>query len=277
MHAHVRRECAEDFGTFDPAQVESVTDAWFTPDARHDHRFEALAARLPGPRRVLDLASGMGTAVFRALHHGHDAYGVEPDAGKLALTRRRAAAGDLPDGAGRRFVRAVGERLPFRADAFDAVLSYQTLEHVQDLDAVVAEMLRVTRPGGALHLRCPDYRGTFEGHYLVPWLPCMPRPLARLWLRLRGRPARGLEGILYATKPRIERAVRAAARAQGRAVAIHDLESARIAARLRDVRLPSGPRVVRFAMFAIWVRRLFRHQMQVNLWVDVLPPASAPR
>ena len=275
----VHREYVDDFGVRDPEQTEQVACAWYAVDARHDHRFEPLHARLPGPRRVLDLASGMGTAVFRALQHGHDAFGIEPDAGKLALTRRRAGVGDLPPGAGARFVRAVGERLPWRDGAFDAVLSYQTLEHVQDPDAVLAEMLRVTRPGGALHLRCPDYRGTFEGHYLLPWLPCMPRPLARLWLRLRGRPARGLDGIVYVTRPRLERALRRAARRLKLRIVIRDLEAERLSVRLREAGLPSGSAIMKPAGAGIWLRRLFRHQMQVNLWVEVRAPetpASAP-
>ncbi|HEX2613652.1 MAG TPA: class I SAM-dependent methyltransferase [Fibrobacteria bacterium] len=269
FRARVEREYMRDFGVRDPAQVERVAEAWFSPDARHDHRFAELRRRLPNARDILDLASGMGTATLRALELGYDALGVEPDAGKLALTRARIDAGALPPSWKGRFHRAVGEKLPFKDHSFDCVLSYQTLEHVADPAEVIAEMLRVTRPGGALHLRCPDYRGTFEGHYLLPWLPLMPRPLARLWLRLMGRPARGLEGIVYVTGPGLKREVRRQAAHLGIPVRITDTGRERFGERLRARGLPGwrGPSPVWRALD--YARRLFRTEIEVDLWVDV--------
>lgn len=45
-------------------------------------------------------------------------------------------------------VRCPAARLPFRENSFDAVLSSDLLEHVNDVGAVVAESTRVLRPGG---------------------------------------------------------------------------------------------------------------------------------
>lgn len=42
-------------------------------------------------------------------------------------------------------VRAVAERLPMHADAVDAVLAVQTIHHWSDVEAGVAEMIRVSR------------------------------------------------------------------------------------------------------------------------------------
>ena len=46
--------------------------------------------------------------------------------------------------------------LPFADDAFDLVLSLQTLEHVWDQRRFVAECARVLRPGGRLALTTPN-------------------------------------------------------------------------------------------------------------------------
>jgi 2-polyprenyl-6-hydroxyphenyl methylase/3-demethylubiquinone-9 3-methyltransferase len=47
-------------------------------------------------------------------------------------------------------VRADVAALPFEDGAFDVVVAGEVLEHVTDLDAVVAEACRVLRPGGVL-------------------------------------------------------------------------------------------------------------------------------
>ncbi len=274
-HAYITRVYRDDFGVRAPEQVEKVCENWFQIDERHDDRFAVLRQRTPHARLVLDLASGMGTAALRGLALGFDVRGIEPDAEKLGLMRRRLTLGDLEtdrgvpldERAAARFIRAVGERLPYRDQTFDAVLSYQTLEHVQDVEMVLAEMLRIVKPGGALHLRCPDYRGTFEGHYLMPWLPLMPRRLARAYLRLRGRPVTGFSGIGYTTRPRLKRSLKAAAARASMTLSISDLEHERIRARLRGKGLPAGNVMVRLIEVVQYVRRLFRAETHINLWV----------
>ena len=274
FRAKVAREYAEEFGVFEAAQIDHVAEAWYEADARHDHRFVELRRRLPEARRILDLASGMGTAALRALELGYDVVGVEPDAEKLALAAARIDAGELPPEWKGRFHRAVGERLPFKDRSFDCVLSYQTLEHVSDPAALIAEMLRVTRVGGALHVRCPDYRGTYEGHYRLPWLPMMPRPLARLWLRLNGRPKRGLEGIGYVTTPGLKRTVAREAARAGLETRVIDLTRDRFGERLRARGLP-GWRGPAWPWRAFdYARRIFRNEIQVDLWVEVRGDAT---
>jgi ubiquinone/menaquinone biosynthesis C-methylase UbiE len=49
-----------------------------------------------------------------------------------------------------RFDVGVGERLPFEDGSFDAILSLDVFEHVQDVSGVMAECRRVLAPGGML-------------------------------------------------------------------------------------------------------------------------------
>jgi len=52
-------------------------------------------------------------------------------------------------------VRGVGECLPFRDNAFDAVFSFNVLEHVRDPFACARELVRVLKPGGRLYCVVP--------------------------------------------------------------------------------------------------------------------------
>ena len=64
-------------------------------------------------------------------------------------------------------VLAVGECLPFRDDSFDAVFSFNVLEHVRDPFACAAELARVLKPGGELYCVVPFLQPLhgFPHHY----------------------------------------------------------------------------------------------------------------
>ena len=60
-------------------------------------------------------------------------------------------------------------------------------------------MRRVLRPGGLCHLMLPNYLAFSEPHYKIAWIPYLPRPIARLYLRLRGRPPGFVDYFKYTT------------------------------------------------------------------------------
>lgn len=46
------------------------------------------------------------------------------------------------------YVNAEAEKMPFPDDTFDVVSTFNSLDHVEDLDRVIAEIKRVLKPGG---------------------------------------------------------------------------------------------------------------------------------
>ncbi len=54
---------------------------------------------------------------------------------------------------------APGDEIPFLDNTFDLVISQAVLEHVQEPEQVVAEMLRVLRPGGQIYVEIPFLQG----------------------------------------------------------------------------------------------------------------------
>ena len=73
---------------------------------------------------------------------------VEPSEGARALARKRMAGRDHPPVD---FVGLDGATLPLEDASADAVLSTFTLCTIPDIDAAMAEIVRVLRPGGRLH------------------------------------------------------------------------------------------------------------------------------
>jgi ubiquinone/menaquinone biosynthesis C-methylase UbiE len=102
----------------------------------------------PG-ERVLDVGCGSG-AVTRTLARwiapGGRAVGVDTSAALLKVARELADQAGL--GATIEFKEGDCRALPFPEASFDAVVAATTFSHVPDVGRGLAEMVRVTRPGG---------------------------------------------------------------------------------------------------------------------------------
>lgn len=96
---------------------------------------------------VLDLGCGPGldvAALAGLVGAGGRVVGVDHDAHLLARARERT----LNTRADVSFVQAEGHALPFADGSFDAVRAERVLMHNADPVPILAEMVRVTRPGG---------------------------------------------------------------------------------------------------------------------------------
>lgn len=108
---------------------------------------------------VADVGSGPGdlAEAFRA--HGARAVAVDVDWDEMHCRQRdleQAVVGD-------------GTRLPFVDGTFDVACSSNVLEHVPDPLALVAEMARVTRPGGLVFANYTLWLSPWGGHETSPW------------------------------------------------------------------------------------------------------------
>jgi demethylmenaquinone methyltransferase/2-methoxy-6-polyprenyl-1,4-benzoquinol methylase len=145
----------------------------------------ATVAARPG-ERVLDLAAGTGTSSRTFTTAGAYCVACDFSLGMLQVGARKAASQRRPEGPAPGPVRfAAGDALalPFRDGAFDAVTISFGLRNVADPDAALAEMLRVTRPGGRLVIcefgHLPTARlDVWYGRYLSAVLPAVARRLS---------------------------------------------------------------------------------------------------
>ena len=101
------------------------------------------ALDLRAGERVLDLAAGTATSSAALARSGADVVGCDFSLGMLQVGRRAGHDGvDL--------VAGDALRLPFADGSFDAVTISFGLRNTADAGLALAELLRVTRPGGRL-------------------------------------------------------------------------------------------------------------------------------
>lgn len=140
------------------AQVSDLpfTGERFVPGARgeiwieHWHRYH-FAARWVAGKRVLDVACGEGYGAALLARGAAHVTGV--DLSDEAIAHAKRAYASLPNA---QFIRASCTQLPLPDASIDVAVSFETLEHIEEHEAFLAELARVLTPAGLLILSCPN-------------------------------------------------------------------------------------------------------------------------
>ncbi len=123
-------------------RYDLINDVLSFGQDRHWRR-ATTAAITPRPGElVLDLAAGTGTSSLPLQQAGARVFPTDFSMGMLLVGKQQYPALD--------FVQADAMQLPYADDSFDAVTISYGLRNIEDTAAALAEMLRVTKPGGRL-------------------------------------------------------------------------------------------------------------------------------
>ena len=134
-----------------PAQQQA--EALFKRSVLKQQKLDALVSVL-GPTeglRCLDLGSDNGVVSLLLRRRGGEWSSAD-------LTEDSVAA--IRELVGGEVLRTDGRRLPFGDAQFDRVVVVDMLEHVPDDQAFMAELARITRPGGVLVVNTPHLMDT---------------------------------------------------------------------------------------------------------------------
>lgn len=112
-----------------------------------------------GGATVVDIGGGPGYTAVALRAAGASAFTLDAYLEELELHGRvpeRSIAGD-------------GQRLPIGTGALDATCTFNVLEHVPNPWAFLAELTRVTRPGGIVFVGVTNWLSPWGGHETSPW------------------------------------------------------------------------------------------------------------
>lgn len=117
----------------------------------HLDRYRFACRRIRG-KNVLDCAcgTGYGVRILREIGEATGVIGVDIDDRALAYASERHQV------ASSSFICSSGDRLPVADQVFDALTSFETIEHVLDDAALIEEFHRVLRADGILIISTPN-------------------------------------------------------------------------------------------------------------------------
>ena len=134
---------------------------------------DALKPTLDG-QPVLDIGCGVGQVVSVLTQAGCKAYGVDVSEPNIARAKQMSPLCELYD----------GKRLPFADNFFATVGALNVLEHVDEPEKFITELVRVTARGGKIVISSPNFFRVFGFRDYHPHMRGVGNKLQN-WKRLR--------------------------------------------------------------------------------------------
>lgn len=125
----------------------------------HVHRY-FFAGKFVKDKIVLDVACGSGYGSNYLAQFAKKVYGLDKDEETIEENKVKFQRDNLE------FLTGYAEQLPFVDKTFDVVVSFETIEHIQDYKEFLKEIKRVLKDDGILIISTPNKQySVFKNHY----------------------------------------------------------------------------------------------------------------
>lgn len=137
-------------------------------------------------KKILDAGCGQGVWLnqFAKFTAAENVFGADIDPESIDIAKQ-----NYPEIPAENLKVSTAEELQFDDNMFDVAFSNEVLEHVEDDDQAVSELIRVLKPGGKLIIFTPNRGWPFEQHGIflnekyiwgnIPLLPWLPKSFQR--------------------------------------------------------------------------------------------------
>jgi ubiquinone/menaquinone biosynthesis C-methylase UbiE len=159
---------------------------------------------------IVEIGSGMGLFTLTGRALGFRVVGLDSSSDRY-MSRMQIAQTIFGDNEmAPTLVQSVSEQLPFASASVDVVASFQTIEHVADVEATLRDIRRILKPGGVFFAQVPNYMSFQEAHYGVFAPLGLGKPAFRRYLNARRKPTQFLEHLQWLTPPKLRELLKTA-------------------------------------------------------------------
>lgn len=156
-------------------------------------------------KKVLVVGAGTGAEFVRFFRRGCDVYAVEPNKKALDIIYLRSKLENILL---EKTKKGITEDLPFIDGSFDFVWYLTVIEHVNNVEKAIREMVRVTKSTGFIFIGTLDYRQIWEGHYKL-YLPLFtPKWFIKIILKIKNRPTSFIDILQFVTAKQLRNTFR---------------------------------------------------------------------
>jgi ubiquinone/menaquinone biosynthesis C-methylase UbiE len=150
-------------------------------------KFEKISSVLqnfhPGIQSLICLDVGCSSGIITSLLGGHfsRAIGMDIDHEAVSYARDHFSSSRVT------FLIGDSLALPFQDGSIDVAICNHIYEHVPEPEKMMEEIYRILREDGFCYFSAGNKYMVLEGHYRLPFLSWLPRPLANLYLKMLGK------------------------------------------------------------------------------------------
>lgn len=129
----------------------------------HLHRY-SFSKKFINGKIVLDVACGEGYGAYHIADQAKFTFGIDIDSETIELAQKKYSRNNL------KYYCCSVEKLPLDDESIDVILSFETIEHVSNINKMIDEFKRVLKPSGLLILSTPDKKHySDERNYKNPY------------------------------------------------------------------------------------------------------------
>jgi ubiquinone/menaquinone biosynthesis C-methylase UbiE len=126
--------------------------------AEHLTRYQA-AQTIVKDKVVLDIASGSGYGTLALAKTAKKVYGVDVNQDAVTYAQANFAAKNV------QYLVGDGEKIPLEDNSVDVVVTFETIEHIDDYKQFIKEVSRVLKPDGLAIVSTPNDLEFAEGNH----------------------------------------------------------------------------------------------------------------